>query len=68
MLGKEQKNIMKQMLIMKIEMSSKLSTILDMLINLQGDMTVWVEDQARLMEAEKEVAGDDEVDVLEVYH
>ena len=59
---------MKQMLIMKIEMSSKLSTILDMLINLQGDRTVWVEDQARLMEAEKEVAGDDEVDVLEVYH
>ena len=49
-------------------MSSKLSAILDMLTNLQGDRMVQVEDQAKPMEVEKEVPGDDEVDAMEVYH
>ena len=60
--------MMKQMNIMKTEMSTKLCAILDLLTNLQGDRTIWVEDQVRPMEAEKEVAIDDEVDAMEVYH
>ena len=68
LLGKKHKNMMKQMSIMKTKMSSKLFGILDMLTNLQGDRTVRVHDQARPMEAEKEVVVDDEVDAMEVYH
>ena len=49
-------------------MSSKLSAILEMLTNMQEDRTARVEDQARLMEAEKEVATDDEVNAMKVYH
>ena len=60
--------MMKQMNIMKTEMSTKLCAILDLLTNLQGDRTIWVEDQVRTMEAEKEVAIDDEVDAMEIYH
>ena len=43
----------KQMSIMKTEMSSKLSAILDMLTNLQRDRTIRAEDQAKLIKAEK---------------
>ena len=60
--------MMKERYIMKTEISSKLSVILDLLTNLQGDRMVRVEDQARPMETKKEVAADDEVDAMEVYH
>ena len=57
--------MIKQISITKTEMSSKLFVILDILTNMQGDRMVRVEDQARLMEAEKEVVADDEVDTMD---
>ena len=60
--------MMEQMSTMMTEMSSKLSVILDILTNLQRDRIIRVKDQAKPMEAEKEVSGDDEVDVMDVYH
>ena len=51
--------MMEQMSTMMTEMSSKLSVILDILTNLQRDRIIRVKDQAKPMEAEKEVSGDD---------
>ena len=45
--------MIEQMSTMKTEMSSKLSAILAILTNLQGNRTVRVKDQAKPMEAEK---------------
>ena len=68
LLGKEQKNMMKQMNIMKTEMSSKLSTIIDLLIDLQGDRMGRGKDQLSPKEVEQEVAANDEFDAMEVYN
>ena len=67
-MGKEQKNMLKQMSIMKKEMSSQLSAILDMLSPLRGDSTVQVEDHGTMIKAEKEVPADDQVDAIEFYN
>ena len=60
--------MMKQMNIMKTEMSSKLSTIIDLLTNMQGDRTGQGEDQLSPKEVKQEVAADDEFDTKEVYN
>ena len=67
-MGKEKKNMMKQMNIMKTEMSSKLYVIIDLLTNLQGYRTVQGKDQLRPKEVEQEVAVDDEFDAMEIYN
>ena len=60
--------MLKQMSIMKKEMSSQLSPILDMLRPLRGDSTVQIEDHGTMMEAEKEVHANDQVDAIEFYN
>ena len=60
--------MMTQMKIMKTEMSSKLSAIIDLLIDLQGDRMGRGEDQLSLKEVEQEVAADNEFDAMEVYN
>ena len=60
--------MLKQMSIMKKEMSSQLSVILDTLTQLRRDSTVQVEDHGTMMEAEKEVAIDDQVDAIQLYN
>ena len=67
-MGKEQKNMLKQMSLMKKEMSSQLSVILEMLRPLRGDNTVQVEDHGAVMESEKEVHANDQVDAIEFYN
>ena len=60
--------MMDHMSTMKTEMSSKLSAILAILTNFQEDRAIQFEDQAKLMEIEKEMANDADVDAMEVYH
>ena len=60
--------MMKLMNIMKTEMSSKLSVIIDLLTDLQGDRMGQDEDQLRQKEVEQEVTADDKFDAVEVYN
>ena len=61
LLGKEQKRMMKQMNMMKIELSSKLSAIIELLIDLKGGRMGWGEDHLSPKEVEQEMAIDDEL-------
>ena len=67
LLGKEQKNVMKKMNIMKTEMYSKSSAIIDLLTDLQGHRTGRGEDQLSPKEVHQEVVADDEFDAMEIY-
>ena len=60
--------MLKQMSLMKKEMSSQLSVILEMLRPLRGDATVHVDDHGIVMESEKEVDATDKVDAVEFYN
>ena len=60
--------MLKQMSLMKKEMSSQLSSILEMLRPLTGDSTVQVENHGTMIESEKEVHANDQVDAIEFYN
>ena len=61
--------MMKQMNIIKIEISSKLFAIIELLTDLKGvNRMGWGKDHLSLKEVEQEVVVDDEFDAMEVYY
>ena len=60
--------MMKHMNIMKTEMSSKLSAIIELLTDLKSDRIGRGKDHLSPKEVEQDVAADCEVDAMEVYY